>query len=98
MKSATIYTLKHHKRDNTVTGEIKRFVPIEQAHRVWKCSGVINKQHLIVTFWSEEAIKSSGCIYTELIEDYTYGGVYLKSEDDQIKMIKIQLKKKKEDR
>ena len=89
------YTLKHHKRNNTITGTIKRVYPVEQTHRVWKCSGVLSGEHLILSFWSEDVIKSDGCIYAILKEDFTYDGYYLKAEDPDINLIKIKLIKER---
>lgn len=85
------YVLKHHKRNNTVTGTIKRIYPPEQIHRTWKCSGVLNGEHMIVSFWSEDAIKSDGCIYAVLKEDFTYEGRYLKTENSLIEEVRIKL-------
>ena len=90
------YVLKHHKRNNTITGTISRVAPVEQIHRRWKCSGVLSSEHLILSFWSEDAIKSDGCIYAVLKEDYIYEGLYLKAENSNISMIKIKLIKERE--
>ena len=37
------------------------------------------------------SIKSDGCIYAVLKEDFTYEGLYLKAEGSDINMIKIKL-------
>ena len=86
-----VYVLKHHKRNSTITGTISRVAPVEQIHRTWKCSGVLSGEHLILSFWSEDVIKSDGCIYSVLKEDFTYEGLYLKAEGSDINMIKIKL-------
>ena len=83
--------MKHHKRNNTITGTISRVAPVEQIHRRWKCSGVLSGEHLILLFWSEDVIKSDGCIYAVLKEDFIYEGLYLKAENSGISMIKIKL-------
>ena len=86
-----MYVLKHHKRNNTITGTISRVAPVEQIHRKWKCSGVLSGEHLILSFWSDDVIKSDGCIYVVLKEDFTYEGLYLKTEHSDISMVKIKL-------
>lgn len=86
-----MYVLKHHKQNNTITGTICRLAPVEQIHRKWKCSGVLSGEHLILSFWSEDVIKSDGCIYAVLKEDFTYEGLYLKTENSDIHIIKIKL-------
>lgn len=86
-----MYVLKHHKRNNTITGTISRVAPVEQIHRRWKCSGVLSGEHLILSFWSEDVIKSDGCIYAVLKEDFIYEGLYLKAENSSINKIKIKL-------
>ena len=86
-----VYVLKHHKRNSTITGTISRVAPVEQIHRTWKCSGVLSGEHLILSFWSEDVIKSDGCIYAVLKEDFTYEWLYLKAEGSDINMIKIKL-------
>jgi hypothetical protein len=90
------YNLKHHKRNNTITGTIIRVAPVEQIHRHWKCSGVLSGEHLILSFWSEDVIKSDGCIYTVLKDDFIYEGFYLKEEDNnKLSSIKIRLIKER---
>ena len=86
-----VYDLKHHKKNNTITGTINRISPVEQIHRTWKCSGVLSGEHLIMSFWSEDVIKSDGCIYAVLKEDFTYEGFYLKDENSGIRVIKIKM-------
>lgn len=86
-----VYALRHHKRNNTITGTIRRVAPVEQVHRTWKCSGVLSGEHLILSFWSEDVIKSDGCIYAILKEDFIYEGFYLKEECSTTNKIKIRL-------
>ena len=86
-----IFYLKHHKRNNRINGKISRIAPVEQIHRKWKCTGVLNGEHLILTFWSESAIKSDGCIYAVLKDDYIYEGLYLKFDNNNIEKIKIRM-------
>lgn len=88
-----IFTIKHNKRTNHVTGHVKRIYPNEQTHRGWKCSGVIANNHFILSFWSDDLIMSDGCVYTVLVDDYTYEGYYLRGTKDEINKIKIRLTK-----
>ena len=88
-----IFTIKHNKRTNQITGHVKRVFPNEQTHRKWKCSGVITDNHFILSFWSNDLIMSDGCVYTVLVDDYTYEGYYLRGTKDQIYKIKIRLTK-----
>lgn len=88
-----VFTIKHNKQTNQVTGHIKRVFPNEQTHRKWKCSGVITDNHFILSFWSNDLIMSDGCVYTVLVDDYTYEGYYLRGTKDQIYKIKIRLTK-----
>ena len=87
------YILKHHKKNNTITGTIKRITPLTQKHRTWNCSGALSGEHLILSFWSNDVIKSDGCIYAKLIDDFTYEGYYLKIQNSDIVKVRIRMKK-----
>ncbi len=71
------YTLVHNKRTNRVVGTVRRVFPMDQSYREWKLTGVIQNQTLIFTFWADDAIKSHGCVYACLTDDYTFEGFYL---------------------
>lgn len=88
-----ICILKHHKRNNTLSGKIKRTYPTEQTHRHWKCSGVLNGEHIILTFWSSDIIKSDGCVYATFSDDFVYEGYYLKSDNNTVEKVRIKLYK-----
>ncbi len=88
-----IFTIKHNKRTNHFIGTVKRVFPNEQSHRKWNCSGVIISNHFILSFWSDDLIMSDGCVYTVLVDDYTYEGYYLRGTKDEINKVKIRLTK-----
>lgn len=88
------YIIQHNKRDNTLTGSIRRILPVEQKHREWKMQGVINGNYLIIVFWASPMQKSNGCIYAKLSGDYEYSGYYLEEYEGIIDKTPIRLRKK----
>lgn len=88
-----ITTIKHNQRTNCITGRVKRDFPYEQRTKKWYCSGVITDNHIIVSFWANDLIKSDGCVYASFVSDYTYEGYYLKETENRICKVKIRLTK-----
>lgn len=88
--------LKYNKRKHTVTGKIQRYEPTAQNYRKWKCSGVIDGDKLILSFWANEGtVKSNGCIYTRHEKDNRYLGYYLEEHNGIIDKTPIALMKVK---
>ena len=89
------FKIKHNKRTNTISGEVKRTFPQHQTARNWKMNGVIHDGYFIASFWHEGPQKSNGCIYAKLTEDNRYDGYYLEEHNGIIDQTAIILKKKK---
>ena len=86
------YNIKHNKKDGTLTGTIRRTQPHNQSNRNWNLRGVINKNHIIIVFWTSDPMKkSNGCIYAKHIGDYEYEGYYLEEHDSKIDKTPIKL-------
>lgn len=72
------YNIKHNKKTNVMSGKGTRCFPLDQNHRKWSCHGMINGEHIIVVFWSNNPmIKSDGSVYAVHKGDYVYEGWYL---------------------
>ena len=97
IKKVDVYTLKHNRRDGTITGTIHRILPIEQNYRRCHCLGVVDGNHLILTFWpirENNISRVNGCMYLKHAKDNTFKGFYLAEHNDKIDMTPITLKKK----
>ena len=70
--------LVHNKRTDGIKGEIERTLPLEQNYRKWKCQGIIKGDYLLLLFYSEQVIDSSGVALLKLQEDYKFVGKYMK--------------------
>lgn len=88
------FIIKHNKRTNTISGDIKRTFPSSQTTRNWKMNGVIDDGYFIASFWHDGPQKSNGCIYAKLMEDNRYDGYYLEEHNGVIDQTAITLKKK----
>lgn len=86
------YTLRHNKFSNKIRGSITRIEPNDQRHRQWICTGVIDGDYLILTFWSyKKLLKSNGCIYARHTGDNIFDGYYLEDHNGVIDQTKIRL-------
>lgn len=86
------YKLRHNRFTNQIKGKINRYEPSEQRHRNWICTGVIDGDFLILTFWSNKRIlKSNGCIYAKHNDDNCFEGFYLEEHNGVIDRTKIRL-------
>lgn len=89
------YKLRHNRFTNTIKGKINRYEPSNQRYRSWVCTGVIDGDCLILTFWSNKRIlKSNGCIYAKHCGDSSFEGFYLEDHNGVIDRTKIRLIKK----
>lgn len=89
------YNLRHNKFTNRIKGSIKRVEPNDQRHREWVCTGIIDGDYLILTFWSCKALlRSNGCIYAKHTGDNTFDGYYLEEHNGVIDQTKIRLIKR----
>lgn len=89
-----IFTIKHNRRDNRITGTIRRISPLEQNTRKWVLNGVIDDGYFIASFWRHGPQKSNGCLYAKLTADNTYEGYYLEEHNGTIDQTPLTLKKK----
>lgn len=84
---------KHNKKTNCIIGTVRRETPYQCPSKKWNCSGIITDDHIIVSFWANDLIKSDGCVYATFVSDYTYEGCYLKEAENEIRKVKIRLAK-----
>ena len=89
------YKLRHNRFTNKIKGKIRRYEPGGQRHRSWICTGVIDGEYLILTFWSNKHIlKSNGCLYAKHKDDNCFEGFYLEDHNGVIDTTKIRLIKR----
>lgn len=88
-----IAKIKHNLKTNYITGIVRREIPYQYPSKKWHCSGIITDDHIIVSFWANDLIKSNGCVYATFVSDYTYEGCYLKEAENEIRKVKIRLTK-----
>ena len=89
------YLLHHNRKDNSITGSLKRIEPDAQSYRVYKCSGVLVEGHLMLSIWSDDPIKSDGSVYARFTKDFTFEGKYLTEENNDVKITRIKLVKER---
>ena len=88
--------VKHNKKDNTISGTIKRTAPHgEETERTWEMNGAINNGYFIASFWHDGPQKSNGCVYAKLTSDNRYEGYYLEEHNGTIDKTPITLTKKR---
>ena len=70
------------QNDETLSGDIKRLEPQDQAHRKWKMFGKVRGANLFAIFWSTNtSITSYGCWFVHQKSDFLYEGYYLKLDE-----------------
>lgn len=65
-----------------VTGTIKRVQPLTQGHRRWQFKGYLEGDVLTILYQSQRGVKSRGCIYARLVDDFKFEGIYLEEHID----------------
>lgn len=86
--------LRHNRFNNEITGRIIREKPETQNKRKWKCNGILQNEKIIMSFWSDDGIKSDGSGYLFLVDDYLFEGLYMHSEkNNDISNVKVKSQK-----